>query len=98
MFQEIIIDQIEQNIKLYKIIEINEKTFALCFRYIYIHIYKIDESKKYSKILEKDILTSKKYGRINVIKVNESELASYSYYCRHMEFLDIKNKLKLLQK
>ena len=90
--------KIEQTIKAHKIIEIDDKTFALSFKYIYLQIYRIDESKSYSKILEKEILPSTKYGRLYVLKVNESELVSYSYYLHEIQFLDIKNKFEIIAK
>ena len=90
--------KIDQTIKARKIIEIDAKTFALSFKYIYLQIYRIDESKNYTKILEKEILPSTKYGRLYVLKVNESELVSYSYYLHEIQFLDIKNKFEIIAK
>ena len=89
--QEIII---EEERKLRKIIEMDDKTVVLCFKYIILQIYKIDESKKYKKIMEKWIISSKRYGRLNIIKVNESELAYCLSALHQIFFLDIKNNLK----
>ena len=91
MYQEIII---EEKRRLREIIEIDDKTFALCFKYIILQIYKIDESKKYTQIMEKWILGCKSNGRLNIIKDDESELASCSSALRRIYFLDIKNNLK----
>ena len=91
LYQEIII---EEKRKLRKIIEIDDKTFALCFKYIILQIYKIDESKQYTQIMEKWIVGCKSNGRLNVIKVNESELAFCSSALHQIYFLDIKNNLK----
>ena len=91
MSQEIIIDE---EIKASKIIEINDKTFALCFKYIVLQIYKINESQKYTQIMEKWILGCKSNGRLNLIKVNESKLASCSSSRLKIYFLDIKNNFK----
>lgn len=89
--QEILI---EEKRKPNKIIEIDDKTFALCFKYIVMQIYKINESKKYTKIMEKWILGCKSNGRLNLMKVNESELASCSCPLQKIYFLDIKNNFK----
>ena len=89
--QEIII---EEKRKASKIIEIDDKTFALCFKYIVLQIYKINESKKYIKIMEKWIQGCKSNGRLNLIKINESELASCSSSRHKIYFLDIKNNFK----
>ena len=39
---------IEEKRKANKIIEIDDKTFPLCFKYIVLQIYKINENKKYT--------------------------------------------------
>ena len=85
--------RIKEKRKAVKIIELDDKTFVLCFKYIVIQIYKIDKSKKYIQILEKWILDCKSCGRLNVIKINESELASCSSARHQIYFLDIKNNL-----
>ena len=56
MSQEIIIDEER---KASKIIEIDDKTFDLCFKYVVLQIYKINENQKYTQIMEKWIFGSK---------------------------------------
>ena len=91
--QEIII---KEERKANKIIEIDDKTFALCFKFIVLQIYQKNENKKYTQIMEKWNLGCKSYGRLNLIKVNESELASCSSGLHQIIFLDIKNNLKTI--
>ena len=89
--QEIII---KEERKASKIIEIDDKTFILCFKYIVLQIYKKDKNHKYTLIMEKWILGCKSNGRLNVIKINESELASCSSARHRIYFLDIKNNFE----
>ena len=89
--QEIIINE-ERKAK--KIIEIDDKTFAVYFKYTVIQIYKINECQKYTKIMEEWILGCKSNGRLNLIKVNESELAACSSGLHQIFFFDIKNNFK----
>ena len=90
-YQEIIIEEKRKPIK---IIEIDDKTFVLYFKFIVLQLYKIDENKKYKQIFEKWILGCKSNGRLNIIKVNDSELALCSSTLCRIYFLDIKNNFK----
>ena len=75
------------------LLEIDDKSFALCYKYRYIKIYKKNRSNKYEKILEKDIQPNS-YNRLNILIINKFELASCVTGKHCIEFFDINNKLE----
>jgi len=76
-----------------KLLEIDDKTFGLCYKYRCLKIYKKDENNKYKKVFEKDIQPNS-YNHLNILIINKSELASSVTGKRYIEFFDLKNKLE----
>ena len=76
-----------------KLLEIDDKTFVLCYKYRYLKIYKKDENHEYKKVFEKDIQPNS-YNRVNILIINKSELASCVTGKSCIEFFDIKNKFE----